>query len=226
MILDPLLLMLFLLIAAFGFAVLVFSPFIIELKKPRDKGPRKIPKTPLEKEIRSIGRKPVNIGLSPAECSDHARNLQHILSKAGVKTIRIGKDTIRVFGDITFAPRFEVADNLVVEGALRVGDNCVLHRSVKAKGNAFIGNHVVIKGNLVSEGDVTILDDVVVGGSVHSEGSVTIGENVFVALSVVAAGNVELFENSEVKRNILTRGVIKVLRHPRVDLPSSIDDIG
>jgi len=226
MILDPLLLMMFLLIAAFGFAVLVFSPLIIELKKPRDKGPRRIPKTPLEREIRSISRKPADISLSPAECSDHARNLQHILSEAGVKTTRIGKDTIRIFGDIAFAPHSEVSDNLVVEGALSVGDDCVFHRSVKAKGNAFIGNRVVIKENLVSEGDVTVLGEAVIGGSVHSEGSVKIGENVFVALSVVAIGNVELFENSEVKRNILTRGVIKVLRHPRVDLPSSIDDIG
>ena len=226
MILDPLLLMIFLLIAAFGFAVLVFSPLIIELKKPRDKGPRRIPKTPLEREIRSIGRKPANISLNPAECSDHARNLQHMLSEAGVKSTRIGRDTLRIFSDIAFAPHSEILDNVVVEGALRVGDNCVFYRSVKARGNAFIGNRVVIKGNLVSEEDVTILDDVVVGGSVHSEGSVTIGENVFVALSVVAVGNVELFENSEVKRNILTRGVIKVLRHPRVDMPSSIDEIG
>ena len=226
MTLDPLLLMTLLLTAALGFAVMVFSPLIIELRKPKDKGPRRIPKTPLERRLRSIGKKPASISLNETECSGHSRNLQDALNEAGVKTTRIGRDTLRIFGDFAFLPRFEVSDNVVVDGALKIGDGCVFHRSVKAKGNVFIGNRVVIKGNLLSEGDVTVLDEVVVGGSVHSEGSVTLGENVFVASSVVAVGNVELYENSEVKNNILTRGAIKVLRHPRVELPSSIDDIG
>jgi cytoskeletal protein CcmA (bactofilin family) len=215
-----------LLIAALAFAVLVFSPLIIELRKPKDKGPRRIPKTPLERRLRSTGEKLTSIGLNETECSGHSGNLQDVLNEAGVKATRIGRDTLRIFGDFAFLPRFEVLDNVVVEGTLKMGDGCVFHRSVKAKGNAFIGNRAVIKGNLLSEGDVTMLDEVVIGGSVHSEGSVTIGENVFVALSVVAVGNVELFENSEVKGNILTRGAIKVLRHPRMELPSSIDEIG
>jgi len=226
MTLDPLLLMTLLLTAALGFAVMVLSPLIIELRKPKDKGPRRIPKTPSERRLRSIGKKPARINLNETECSGRSRNLQDALNEAGVKVTRIGRDTLRIFGDFAFLPRFEVSDNVVVDGALKIGDSCVFHRSVKAKGNVFIGNRVVIKGNLLSEGDVTMLDEVVIGGSVHSEGSVTIGENVFVASSVVAVGNVELYENSEVKNNILTRGAIKVLRHPKVELPSSIDEIG
>ena len=226
MILDPLLLVAFLLIAALGFAVLVFLPVIIELRKPKDKGPRRILKTPLERRIRSIGKMPACVRSDVTECSSHGGNLQDVLDKAGVKAIRIGRDTLRIFGDISFLPHYEVSDNIVVEGSLGVGDDCVFHRSVKAKGNVFIGNRVVIKGSLLSEEDMVMLDEVVIGGSVHSEGSVTIGENVYVSLSVVAVGDVTLFENSEVKNNILTRGVIKVLRHPKVDLPSSIDEIG
>ncbi len=226
MTLDPPLLMILLLVACSGFVVLVFSPLIIELKKPKDKGPRKISRMPLEKRLRRSSKMSASINSNETGRTDHSGNLQDVLSEAGAKYNRIGKDTVRIFGDFVFRPRSEVPDNVVIEGALKIGDQCVFHRSVKAKGNVFVGNRVVIKGSLVSTGDVTLLDEVVIGGSVHSEGSATIGENVFVSLSVVAVGNVELYENSEVKNNILTRGAIKVLRPPRVDLPSSIDEIG
>ena len=226
MILDPLLLIMLLLIAALSFVALVFSPFLIELKRPRDKGPRRILKTSLEGRIRSIGKMPVTAKSGEAEYSNGGEDLQEVLDKAGVRAIRIGRDTWRILGDISFPPHLKVPDNIVVEGSLKVGDDCVFHRSLKARGNVFIGNRVVIKGNLLSEENVTMLDEVVIGGSVHSEGSVTMGEKAYVSLSVVAVGNVTLFENSEVKNNILTHGAIKVLKYPKVDLPSSIDEIG
>ena len=226
MILDPILLITLLLIGTLVFAVSIFSPFLIELKRPRDKGPRRIFRTPLDVRIRSMGKMPATAKSDEAVVFDGGEDLEEALIKAGVKVIRISKDTLRILGDISFPPPLEVSDNIVVEGTLRVGDNCVFHRSVKARNNVFIGNRVVIKGNLLSEQNVTLLDEVVIGGSVHSEGSVTIGEKAYVSLSVVAVGNVTLFENSEVKNNIITRGAIKVLRHPKVDLPSSIDEIG
>ncbi len=225
MILDPFLLMTILLIAAFGFIGLVFSPLIIELRKPKDKGPRKIPRTPLEKRLRTHKRS-TNGNSGETKPASYSTNLQEALNETGVKSTRISEDTVRIFGDFVFPPRSEVQDNVVVEGAVKIGDQCVFHQSVKAKGDASVGNRVVIKGNLVSNGDVELLDEVVIGGSLHSDGSVTIGEKVFVSLSVVAIGNVELYQNSEVRNNILTRGAIKVLRPPKVDLPSSIDEIG
>ena len=36
----------------------------------------------------------------------------------------------------------------------------------------------------------------------------------------------ELHENGEVKKNILTYGVIRVLKCPKLDFPSALDDIG
>jgi len=218
-------LLLILLVAALIFVVLAFSPLIIELKNPRDRGPRRIFRMSFERRIRGSVKKPITIRFESNGNSDSGNSLEDILNRAGAKTAKIGKDTTRIFGDVVFSPRFEVSDNIVVEGALTVEDSCVFHRSIKAKGNLHIGSNVVVKGNVVSEGDVTILDDVVIGGSVHSEGSVRIGENVFIALSVVALGDVELHENSEVKKNILTRGVIKMQRHPRVDLPPGLDEI-
>jgi len=218
--------MLLLLVAALVFIVLVFLPLVIELKKPRDRGPRRIIRTSFERRIRSNRGKPVTIGPDLVNDPNFAGDLEAILNKVGVKATRIGNDTIRIFSGIVLAQHVKVSDNLVVEGALNIGDHCVFHRSVKAEGDVLVGNGVVIDGNLVSEGNVTIMDQVVISGAVHSEGSVKIGENVFVALSVVAAGDVELHDNSEVKKNILTRGIIKTLRHPRVDFPSTIDEIG
>jgi bifunctional N-acetylglucosamine-1-phosphate-uridyltransferase/glucosamine-1-phosphate-acetyltransferase GlmU-like protein len=225
MTLDPSLLMTILLIAAFGFIGLVFSPLIIELRKPKDKGPRKIPRMPLDRRLRTSGP-PTSTSLNEKEPTGHSENLQEALKEAGVKSTRMGKDTVRILGDFVFPPRSEVHDNVVVEGDVKIGDHCVFHQSIKAKGNMSVGNRVVIKGNLVSNGDVKLLDEVVIGGSVHSDGSVTLGEKVFVSMSVVACGNVELYENSEVKNNILTRGTIKMIKPPRIDLPSSIDEIG
>lgn len=225
MTLDPYLLTIILLIVAFVFVGLALSPLIIELRKPKDRGPRKIPRLPLERRLRT-SKTPTNISPDETESTGHFTNLQKALNEAGVKFTMIGKDTVHIFGDFTFPPRSEIQDNVVIKGAAKISDHCLFHRSIKAKGNVYVGNRVVIKGNLVSNGDVTLLDEVVIGGSLHSDGSVTIGEKAFVSLSVVAIGDVELYENSEVKNNILTRGAIKVLRSPRVDLPSSIDEIG
>jgi carbonic anhydrase/acetyltransferase-like protein (isoleucine patch superfamily) len=226
MLIDPLVLAICLLFAGIGFVVLILSPLIMELKRPKDRGPRKMVRTPLERRIRRSVKKPAAVGSDSAEDVDSTQDLEALLHEAGVRTARIGKDTVRIFGDVLFLPRLKVLDNIVVEGTLDLSHQCVLNQSAKVKGQVSVGNRVVIKGNLVSEGDVNILDEAVVGGSVHSEGSVKIGENVFIASSVVATGDVELYENSEVAKNILTRGVIRVLPRTRVDLPSDIDKIG
>jgi len=225
MFLDPLILMLLLITAALGFVAFVFLPAAIEILKPRDKGPRRILKTPFQKMMRHGPR----LALTPKPASvnkNTSKDLQDILRDIGIKTRRIGNDTIRILGGVAIPPNLEIADNVVVEGSLVVGDQCVFHGSVKANGSVFIGLGVVIKGNLISKGNVNIQDEAVVGGSVHAGGLVRLGEKVFIGLSVVADGDVELYENSEVKKNILTPGVIKVLKHPQLDYPSTIEDIG
>jgi predicted acyltransferase (DUF342 family) len=155
-----------------------------------------------------------------------SKNLQDFLTEMGVKFRTIGNHAIRILGNIVFPPDFQVCDNIVVEGSLTVGDHCVFHGSVKARGNVIIGNWVVLKGNLISKGNINIKDEAVIGGLVHSEGSVKLGGKVFIGLSVVADGDVELYENSEVKKNILTQGVIRVLKYPKLDFSSALDDIG
>jgi len=226
MFLDPFLLTLLLSIAALGFIAFLFLPSIIEMIKPRDKGPRRILRTPLQRIMRHGSISASTLKPYSVDNSSTSKDLQDVLKEAGVKTSCIGMDTLRILGDVAFPPNLQISDNIVVEGALNVGDGCVFDGSVKAKGNVSIGNRVVVRGNLVSKGNVDIKDEAVIGGSVHSEGSVRLGEKVFVGLSVVADGDVELYENSEVEKNILAHGVIKVLRYPKLDFPSTVEDIG
>jgi len=225
-VLDPFLLMLLLVVAALGFVTFLFLPSIIEILKPRDRGPRRILRTPLQKIMRKSGKSAFTAKSDSVDNSGASKDLGDVLEEAGVKMRRIGNDTVRILGDVVFPAGLQVSDNIVVDGALTVGNKCAFQGSVKARGNVLIGNGVVLRGNLVSKGNVDIQDEAVIGGSVHAEGSVRLGEKVFIGLSVVADGDVELYENSEVEKNILTNGVIKVLKYPQVDLPSTIEDIG
>lgn len=226
MALDAFHLMLLLLIGASGFAVFLLLPSIIEILHPRDRGPRKILKKPLlnimKRELKST------IFQNPESIDDviALNSLQDFLKEIDVKFHIIGNDTIRILSNIVFPANFQAWDNMVVEGDLTIGDHCVFHGSVKAKGNVIVGNRVVLDGNLISKGNVDIKDEAVISGLVHSEGLVRIGEEVFIGLSVVTDGDVELHENSEVRKSILGQGVIRVLKHPKLDLSPALDDIG
>lgn len=226
MVIDPYLLILLMLSADFAFVISVFLPPTVEIIRPKLRQPRRILKMPLQKKMRRGSKIIFSSNSSSVDNAEASKNLRDLLDKAGVRWHCIGNNTVRIFGDFVFPPKFEVLENIVVLGALTVGDECVFHGSVKAKKDALIGCSVVIKGNLISEGSVNMRDDSVVAGLVHSEGSVRLGEKVFIGLSVVASGDVELYKDSEVKKNILTRGSIRTLKNPEVGLSKTLDDIG
>lgn len=219
---DTLETMLLVMFAAVGFVIMVFVPSIIEIKKPKDKGPRRV--------LRSLNqnrevRKPPLIATPSPDSHRVARDLQQILSEAEVSSRRVGKNIVRILEGVEFAPNSEIIETIVVQGSMKAGAQCVFHGDIKTKGNAVIGDGVVIEGNLITLGDVYIGANVVVGGSVHSEGHVTLGEKTHIGVAVVAAGDVEIQEDTEVNKQILTGTAVRVLRHPRVDLPSTLDKI-
>lgn len=219
MYIDPLHLWLLLVAAASGFAAFSFLPSMLEVLRPRDRGPRKILKKPLHERIR---RSPV-LGSVPNLKGDVelSKDLKAALKDAGLRSQCIGKGTVRVLGSIKFKSHAEIFETLIVNGNMFVGDHCTFHGSVKSYGDMSVGSFDVVKGNLLSDRDIEIGDDAVVAGSVHAGGSVRIGERVYVGRTVVAGGTVELFENSEV-RNVLTRGSVKVRPSLELDLPSSM----
>ena len=226
MTLDPFLLTSLLLIVALSFVVFLFLPSLTEILRPKDREPRKILKKPLRKMMRHELKSAIYEKSDSVNGSIASKNLQDFLKEKDVKFHTIGNNTVRILGNVVFPPDFQVWNNIVAEGSLTAGDYCVFHGSVKAKGNIIIGNWVVLNGNLISKGNVDVKDEAVIGGLVHSEGSVRLGGKVFIGLSVVADGDVELYENSEVKKNILTQGVIRVLKYPKLDFSSALDDIG
>lgn len=214
------------LVVALFFMVMIFFPSLVELKKPKDRGPRKIRKSSLQK---SIVHSPRLVSVPRSDLSGvrhRVEDLQKILADAGIRSRRIDERTVRILEGVEFEPALEILDDIVIEGAFKAGAKCVFHGSIKAKGNVVVGESVVIDGSLVSLGDTCIEDEVVIGGLVHSEGRARLGEKVFVGLDLVAGGDVEIYDKSEVSRNILTRGTIRVLEHPKVELPKAIDDIG
>jgi predicted acyltransferase (DUF342 family) len=196
MVLDPLFLMIILFAVLLGFVMILFVPSLLEIKRPKDKGPRKIVKWTLNK---------LNVSSSAQTLSG---------------------DIIKIPYDICFPSGFEMEINVVVKGNLTIEDKCHFHKSLKGKRDVTIGNDVIIDGNVVADGDVSVGDGTVIGGSIDASGDVKIGEKVFVRLAVVSDGNVELFENSEVLKNISAQGTIRVLKQPRLGFPSTIEDIG
>jgi len=216
---DPLNLLFVLFATASGFAVFTLLPSILEVLRPKDWGPRRILRRPLHERIKRSST--LKSESSQAGDVGVSKDLEAALKDAGVKSLRIGRDTVRVLGNIAFKADLEVFENVIANGSLDVGDHCVFHGSIKSYGNLSVGNSAIVEGNVLSERDINMKNDAVIVGSVHANGSVRIGEKVYIGLAVVAEGNVELFENSEVK-NILTRGLPKVQPSPQIDLPSSM----
>lgn len=216
---DPLNLWFVLAATASGFAVFTLLPSMLEVLRPKDWGPRRILRRPLHERIK---RSSVSKSESSQTCDvGVSEDLETSLKDSGVKWLRIGRDTVRVLGNIAFKAGLEIFENIIANGTLDVGDTCVFHGSIKSYGNLSVGSSAIVEGNVLSERDINIRNDAVIVGSVHAKGSTRIGEKVYIGLAVVAEGNVELFENSEVK-NVLTRGLTKVQPSPQIDLPSSM----
>lgn len=222
MYIDPLILSFFLLATASGFIASMFLPSILEILKPKDKGPRKILKKPLHQAMRQASKLSHQPRSGSTDDTAISKDLEAALKKAGARSQRIGKDIVRIRGDIEFRANSEVFENIVVAGNLVAGEHCVFHSSVKAYGNVSAGSSVIIKGHLLSGMNIDVKEESVIVGSVHADGSIRLGERVYVGISAVAEGDVELFESSEVKKNILAHGSIRVLKHSDFGLPSSM----
>lgn len=193
-----------LLLISLGVIAILFLPSLLEIKKPKDKGPRRMAETTIQQ---IVGGGQVFGSLS-AQRSSTEQN----------------PPLIRLIGDKEFSSGSEMKENVVVEGSLTIGNRCSFLRSVKAFGNVTVGSDVFIGENLVAKGNVNLGKGTVVNGSIDSQGSVKLGENVFVECSVVASGDVELQENSEVGRSIFASGCIRVAPKPKLDLkPSALE---
>lgn len=208
MIQNPTVLFLLLILTLIGLTLLLLVPTIVEIRKPKDIGPRKI--------AESTTRKRDEHSYQQAKLSNLSRqslpkNLQHILTELEGKEISaMGVDAARIVGDVKFPPDIEVQKSIVVEGSLIIGERCLFSNSVKASKGVSVSNEVIVKGDIVSDGNAYVGADVMIKGSVHAQGSVRLGKNTFVDGSVIAGENVELHQNARVAGNILSGGEILV----------------
>jgi NDP-sugar pyrophosphorylase family protein len=182
------LLSLFLIVTLLILITLLLTPAIIELRKPRDKGPRRILHdiTKTQNEQNSEER---DSSWSQAFLREALpKNLQQILTEfKGKKISVIGVNTVKIFGDMKFPSEIEVEKSLVVEGFLILGERCLFGGSLKASENVSVGSKVVIKGDLITDGNAYIGNDVTIKGSVHAKNSVRVGKKTVVHGSIVVA---------------------------------------
>ena len=202
-------LLVLLILALCGFTVFLFLPAILELKRPRNHGPRRILENVVETNTQFKVDSAELLELPIFVKEYIPESLQRILvSLDGRKISKIGTDTIKIIGDVEFPSGIEILDNIVVEGCLTIGDECRFHGSVQVSEVVKVGCNVVVEKNLLSGKDVIVDRNTVIKGSLNAKGSVCLGPNALVGLSLFSGGNVELSEGARVAKNIISRGFI------------------
>lgn len=203
---NPTLLLLLLILTLLGLIFLLLAPTILEMRRPKDKGPRKIGEGAIRKLYNTYDHQQAKFSKQ-----NLPKSLLHILRELeGKKISAIGVDAVKITGDVKFPLDSEVPKSIVIEGSLIMGERCLFGGSVKASKSITVGNEVIVKGDLVTDENAYIWADVMIKGSVHARGFVRLGKNTFVGGSVVAGGNVELHQNARVAENILSGGEILV----------------
>ncbi len=188
-----------LLVLALCVLVLVlFLPALLELRKPKDAGPREIVGIAM-KEIPRYTRPSATPPKLSHIVKEHVpESLIHTLNNLEGKEIsKPSVDVIRLAGEVELPSDIEIRESLVVDGSLGIGDRCRFHRSIKASKDVRVGSDVIIEGNLIAGGSVELGNGSVINGLVDSGGLVVLGRNVSVRRSVTSGGDVELHKMAE-----------------------------
>lgn len=202
-------LLILLILALCGFTVFLFLPSILELKRPRNHGPRSILKSSNEEgtQIKVDSAKLLGLPLLIKEYIPESLQ-RTLVSLDGKKISKIGADIVEIVGDMEFSSEIEILENIVVEGRLIIGDNSRFCGSVQASEDVKIGCNVIVEKDLVSGKDVVVDRNTVINGSLNAKGSVHLGPNVLVGVSLFSGGNVELGQGARVAKKIISNGFI------------------
>ncbi len=139
------------------FIVVLFLPALLELRKPKDAGPRKIPEIVMERIPRHARDSAKPPKLSQVVKEHVPESLIHALNNLeGKEILKPRVDTIRLAGEIKLPSDIEMKENLVVDGSLKTGNGCRFRRSVKVSKDVQIGSDVVVEGNLIAGGSVKL----------------------------------------------------------------------
>lgn len=167
----------------FGIIAAPIIPALVEIVKPKDKGPRDIPEQSTYEEKPDV-------------------DVPRLERARGEARVKATGQVIRVTGDVSTPDGTEIDNHLVVQGNVRLGKKCHVYGSVKANGNIEIGESSIIEGHVLSEGRITIGRNCIVKGVVDSTKDIELQENAVVEAASTEK-NVRLAPGAKVNRRIL-----------------------
>lgn len=193
---EALVLLLAMLCVLAGFVCVLFVPSLWEIRKPKDKGPRRVRDETLER-----------LGVKVRRLSGDFMRLK------GDLTLPEGfefEENVVVEGCLRVGDRCHFGGSLKVLGDVAVGCGVIVDGNLVVEGNVNVLDDVVIGGSIDARGDIRLSEKVYVGGSVVSGSSVELFENCEVVGGVLAG----------------ERGAVRVLKVPRIEFPVGIEDVG
>ena len=193
---DAFVLLLTLLLVFVGFVFVLFVPSFLEVRKPKDKGPRRVRDSTLDR-----------LGVKVQRLSDNGLRLRGDLKlPSGLEF----EENVIVEGSATISARCHFGKGLKIQGDVTVGNGVVIDENLIVDGDVNVLDEAIIGGSISAAGKVKLGEKVYVGGSVVSDGNVELFENSEVVGGILSG----------------KYGTIKVKKVLGVEFPASIDDVG
>jgi len=163
-------------LALCGFAILLLLPTLLELKRPRDKGPRRVAESTIEfdrKNIAKMGADTLRV-IGDVEFPVGAEARENIVVEG---SLVIGdrchfQGTIKASGDIDVGSEVLIEGNLVTEGSVNIGKDTIINGAVNAEGSVRLGENTSIGLALISGGNVELHKDARVFKNIFSHGHI------------------------------------------------------
>lgn len=173
-------------LALCGFALLLFLPAILELRRPRDDGPRRVAESTMDfdrKKVLKLGVDTIRI-IGDVEFPSDVETRENIVVEG---SLVIG-DRCRFYGSVKASRGVEIGSKVVIEGSLVAGEG------------ASIGKDTKIKGSVNAGGLVRLGKNASIGLSLTSGGDVELHKHAKVFKSIFAQGHIRVlgtFETQE-----------------------------
>lgn len=172
-----------LVLALCGFTLLFFLPAVLELKRPRDKGPRRVAESTMEFNRKKV----LKLGV------DTIRIMGHVEFPSDVEA----KENIVVEGSLVIEDRCHFYGSVKASGDVEIRSKVVIEGSLIAGGGVKLGKDSKIKGSVDARGSVHLGENSFVGLSLTSGGDVEMHRGARVFKNIFSQGHVRVFGTSE-----------------------------
>jgi len=167
-----------LVLALCGFALLFFLPAVLELKRPRDKGPRRFAESTMEfnrKKVLKLGVDTIRI-MGNVEFPSDIEAKENIVVEG---SLIIGDQchfcgSVKAFGDVEIGSKVVIEGSLISGGGVKLGKDTKIKGSVDAKGAVHLGENSFVGLSLTSGGDVEMHIGAKVSRNIFSQGHVRV----------------------------------------------------